>query len=569
LPVFLPIAGLSINMLLLIGTGAAVGFLSGLLGVGGGFLLTPVLTMIGIPATVAAASGTNAMVATSSSGVAAHFRLGNVDIKMGTFLLLGGLMGAAIGVEGIKVLRNMGEADLVIRISYVVMLGIVGGLMAADSLRKRRRAAMVVQTYEHPRKRDGFLARLPFRVRFPRSGVEHSLLLVFGLSFVVGILTAIMGVGGGFMLVPLMVYVLNMPAHVAVGTSLFQILFTCSGASDMQATANHTVDLPLALIVALGSAVGAQLGAAVSRKLRGEQLMVLLAGLALLVAGRMTLELVLPPSNRLDASHVVTAAGLRTTKVPGPEVTPPGGEPTVSLSPSVIKIGALYGGTRLHIHGDISAGSDVIMLITGGESSQVFKHLGRAGPIWGTIGKVTVSGVPAVFVRYSSAPVDKILRPEEIERYRLSTEALRRALVISPQTGDAAILRNDYISLKLHERLYREFDSRIAIARSGGPIDSFSLDFHWPRMAQPARYRVDLYECSRGKVIAHTKSHLPVVEVGEPALLAGMATEEAPLYGIFGVIIAALAGFGIDFVTASARKLLSGRAPAELSQSEH
>ncbi len=569
MPIFLPIAGLSINGLLLIGAGTMVGFLSGLLGVGGGFLLTPLLTMIGIPATVAAASDTNSIVATSSSGVAAHFRIGNVDIKMGTYLLLGGLTGAAIGVQGIKILRSLGEADLVIRICYVVMLGVVGGLMAIDALRKRRHGTMVVRSHE-PAKTTGVLNRLPFRVTFPRSGVEHSLILVLGLSVVVGVLTAIMGVGGGFMLVPLMVYVLHMPAHVAVGTSLFQILFTCSGASYMQATANHTVDLVLALIVALGSTVGAQIGAAVSRKLRGEQLMILLAGLALLVAGRMAVGLVVPPSNLLDASHGVTSASLRSPAAnASQDVLGAGGLPTVELTPKTVQIGAMYGGTPMRVEGLVPAGSGVIVLVTGGGAEQVFKHRGRVGPIWGTIGKVHVSGAPALFVRYSSAPVENMLTPEEIRDHRLSTDALRSALEISPQTQDGSRLREDYIRLKLGERVYRQFDNMVKVERKPGDLNRYSLQFHWPRMAPPARYRVDVYACKDGAVVAHTRSHLRVAEVGEPALLAGMATNEAPLYGIFGVIVAALAGFGIDFVTAATRKRLSRRAPAGRSESAH
>lgn len=306
--ILLPIAGISINVLVLIAAGGVVGVLSGLLGVGGGFLLTPILMMIGVPPTVAAASDTNAIVATSSSGVAAHFRLKNVDIKMGCLLLVGGLCGSALGVQCIRVLKRMGNADLLISLTYIVVLGFVGSFIVRDSIRKMRHGLMAPKprTEGHTR---ALLLQLPFQVDFPRSGVRHSLLVPFILCSMVGVLTSIMGVGGGFMMVPMMVYLLRMPAHVAVGTDLFQILFTCAGATIMQATTNHTVDLVLALFLAVGSTVGAQIGARLSRLLRGEQLMIILGILALAVMGKMAIGITLPPGNPL--SVVGTHASLK------------------------------------------------------------------------------------------------------------------------------------------------------------------------------------------------------------------------------------------------------------------
>jgi uncharacterized membrane protein YfcA len=274
-----------------------IGVLSGLLGVGGGFLLTPLLIMIGVPPIVAAASDTNAIVATSSSGVAAHFRLHNVDVRMGLVALVGGLAGSAVGVRVMESLEKVGNANLVINLTYIAMLGIVGGLILRDSVRKWRRGT-VVRAEERPRALP-VLSRLPWQMEFPRSMVRHSVLVPFSLCLLVGLMTAIMGVGGGFMLVPAMVYLLGMPAHVAVGTSLFQILFTCAGATLMQSGTNHTVDLVLALIVAAGSTVGAQFGARMSRWLRGEQLMGLLGILALAVMLKMAVGLMLPPPNEL------------------------------------------------------------------------------------------------------------------------------------------------------------------------------------------------------------------------------------------------------------------------------
>lgn len=297
--VFLPIAGISINLFLLIGVGALVGFLSGLFGVGGGFLLTPILMMVGIPPTVAAASDSCQIVAASASGAAAHFRLGNVDFKLGGLLLVGGLGGAALGVQLIKVLRAMGNADLVITLTYIVVLGGIGGFMFVESLQSLRRGAMRAK----PKKQGTstrILSRLPFQMDFPKSGVRHSALVPIALCVLVGILAAVMGVGGGFIMLPMMVYLLRMPMHVAVGTDLFQILFTCAGVTFMQATTNHTVDLVLALLLALGSTIGAQVGARVGRRLHGDQLKILLASIVLLVMVKMTVGLVMTPSNLLS-----------------------------------------------------------------------------------------------------------------------------------------------------------------------------------------------------------------------------------------------------------------------------
>ncbi len=300
-PLLLPVAGVSINMGLLVSVGMVIGFLSGLLGVGGGFLMTPILMMIGIPPVVAAASDTNAIIATSASGVAAHFRLNNVDFKMGACCLLGGLSGSALGVQLVKILRARGNADLLISIMYIVVLGSLGSFMVYNSIKKLRRGVMA------PRMRaagshgfTNFLARLPLQTEFKRSGVRHSVLLPFFLCSLVGIMTALMGVGGGFIMVPAMVYLLRMPAHVAVGTDLFQILFTCMGVTLMQAASNHSVDVVLALLIAAGSTIGAQIGARVSRHMRGEQLLVVLGVLALAVGLKMAVGISLPPSNPLS-----------------------------------------------------------------------------------------------------------------------------------------------------------------------------------------------------------------------------------------------------------------------------
>jgi uncharacterized protein len=297
LAVFLPVAGNSVNVLVLLALGGLVGFLSGMFGVGGGFLMTPLLMMIGIPPTVAAASDSNQIVAASASGTYAHARAGSVDFKMGTLLLAGGIAGGSVGVWIIKLLRALGQADLLINVTYVVMLGGIGSYMFFESLeglRGTRRSP--ASSNDRPSLYARVVRALPWKVHFPRSNVNLSVLMPLGLGVLVGALAAVMGVGGGFIMVPVMVYLLRMPMHVVVGTSLFQILFTCVNVTVLQASFNHTVDFVLALILLIGSVVGAQLGAKVSRALNADQLKILMAMIVLAVMVKMFISLVVPPA---------------------------------------------------------------------------------------------------------------------------------------------------------------------------------------------------------------------------------------------------------------------------------
>ena len=292
--IYLPIAETSINIFVLLGMGGGVGFLSGLFGVGGGFLMTPLLIFVGIPPTVAVATEANQIVASSVSGVLAHWRRGNVDFKMGSMLLIGGVVGSTFGVWLFSILRSLGQIDLVIKLSYVVFLGIIGGLMFLESsrsiLRSRRQAPPKRRTHN-------WLHGLPFKMRFRRSRLYISALLPLSIGVFVGILSAIMGVGGGFVMVPAMIYLLGMPTSVVVGTSLFQIIFVTANATFLQATMNQTVDIVLALILLIGGVIGAQIGARAGAKLNGEQLRILLAMMLLAVCVKIGLDLVLTPDD--------------------------------------------------------------------------------------------------------------------------------------------------------------------------------------------------------------------------------------------------------------------------------
>ena len=297
--IYLPIAEVSVNAFLLLGLGGMVGVLSGMFGVGGGFLMTPLLFFIGIPPAVAVATEANQIVASSFSGVLAHLRRKTVDLRMGTVLLAGGLVGAALGVVLFNYLRSMGQVDLLVRLCYVVFLGIIGSLMFVESLGaiRRARSAAKGKPVAPPRRRERkWVHTLPFKMRFRTSGLYISIIPPLLVGLLVGILAAIMGVGGGFIMVPAMIYLLGMPTKVVIGTSLFQIIFVTAFTTLLHATTNYTVDMALAVLLLLGGVVGAQIGTRIGARLQAEQLRVLLAALVLVVCGKLALELLLQPA---------------------------------------------------------------------------------------------------------------------------------------------------------------------------------------------------------------------------------------------------------------------------------
>lgn len=304
---YLPVAKHSVDIFLLLGLGAAVGSISGLFGVGGGFLMTPLLIMAGIPPTVAAASDSNQIIAAATSGALAHYRMGNVDLKIGALLLLGNWCGGTLGVEIIKILRSLGEADFLIKITYVIMLGIVGSYMFHESLAAIRKGPQ----YAEKRGESGNVSlylkighALPWQMYFKKSDVTMSLLLPMAVGGFVGMIASIMGLGGGFIMVPIMFYLLHMPMYLVVGTNLFQEAFLCANVTVMQAVSNHSVDLMLAVVLMTGSSIGAQFGARFSRRVRAEQLRLLLAGIIILVMVKILLGLVLEPHFMLDVKGV-------------------------------------------------------------------------------------------------------------------------------------------------------------------------------------------------------------------------------------------------------------------------
>lgn len=289
--VYLPIAGLSVNVLVIVGLGGLVGMLSGMFGVGGGFLTTPLLIFYGIPPAVAVASAATQITGASVSAVFAHHRRQGVDFRMGGVLVAGGALGSLLGGYAFAKLQESGQIDTVVAILYVVLLGGIGLLMAREAAASL--AALWGRSVSRPqvRRHHPLIAALPMRWRFYRSGLYISPLAPLALGFATGLLTVLLGVGGGFVLVPAMIYLLGMSTRVVVGTSLFQILFVTGATTLVHATTTKAVDIVLAVLLLVGSVIGAQLGARFAQKMRPEWLRLALAGLVLAVAVRMALGL--------------------------------------------------------------------------------------------------------------------------------------------------------------------------------------------------------------------------------------------------------------------------------------
>ncbi|MBS1301336.1 sulfite exporter TauE/SafE family protein [Loktanella sp. SALINAS62] len=299
--IYLPIAEVSVDAFLLLGLGGLVGVLSGMFGVGGGFLITPLLFFVGIPPAVAVATSTNQIVASSFSALLAHLKRKTVDLRMGSVLLVGGLIGSTLGLILFNYLRSLGQVDLLVNLFYVIFLGIIGFLMLFESVNAIRRARNPAGKRK-PRRHHNWVHNLPFKIKFRVSGLYISVVPPLLVGVLVGVLSAIMGVGGGFIMVPAMIYLLGMPTKVVIGTSLFQILFVTSYTTMLHATTNYTVDIVLALLLIVGGVIGAQFGTILGLKLKAEQLRILLALLVLLVCGKLALDLLLQPSELYSVS---------------------------------------------------------------------------------------------------------------------------------------------------------------------------------------------------------------------------------------------------------------------------
>ena len=306
--IYLPIAEMSVSVALFLGLGWAVGFLSGLFGVGGGFLLTPLLIFMGIPSAVAVGTGSMHIVASSVSGAIAQYQRNNVDIKMGFVLVAGGVFGSTIGVGIVRILRDVGQFDLFVALSYVTFLGAVGALMMIESVGTIRKARSGQPISTRKTGQHSWVHGLPFKMRFHRSKLYISVVPPALIGAFVGFMAAVMGIGGGFVMVPAMIYLLRVPTNVVVGTSLFQIVFVMAVTTVLQAVQNQTVDIVLALLLIIGGVIGAQLGAAAGGRLKGEQLRFLLAALVILMCLRIGWDLVARPDELYSITPLLGVA---------------------------------------------------------------------------------------------------------------------------------------------------------------------------------------------------------------------------------------------------------------------
>ena len=300
--IYLPIAEMNINIFLIVFIGMLVGALSGLFGVGGGFLMTPLLIFLGIPPVVAVGSEAPHVLASSVSGVIAHWRKKNVDFKMGFFLLSGGIIGSTLGVNLFKLLKTYGQIDIVIQFLFLIFLGFIGISMAFESAKtsiKNYRTTSAIRTKLH---QHSWIHGLPFKLRFHRSKLYISAIPPILIGFFVGVLSAMMGVGGGFIMIPAMVYILGMSTNVVVGTSLFQIIFVTANSTFFQSYLNQTVDIVLSALMILGGVIGAQIGVRIGSKLKAEYLRGILAILVLLVCAKILTDLILMPSDLFTTS---------------------------------------------------------------------------------------------------------------------------------------------------------------------------------------------------------------------------------------------------------------------------
>lgn len=295
--IYLPVAELSLNAFLLLGMGLAIGFLSGMFGVGGGFIMTPLLIFLGVPPAVAVGTGASQVVAASVSSAVGQWQRGNIDMQMGYFLVGGGIFGAVTGVKILYVLKQLGQLDLFVSFTYVILLGVIGALMLIESVRALNAAPGRTGGSSRRGGQHTWIQRLPFKRRFPQSKLYISAIPPIAIGAFVGWLTAIMGVGGGFVMVPAMIYLLRMPTRMVIGTSTFQIVCITAITTVLQAMQNHSVDVALSLPLILGGVVGAQYGVGFAERLKAEQLRAGLALLVLAVAVRMAVGLVVTPAD--------------------------------------------------------------------------------------------------------------------------------------------------------------------------------------------------------------------------------------------------------------------------------
>jgi hypothetical protein len=537
--IYLPIAEMPVNVALVLMVSAAIGFVSGLVGVGGGFIMTPSLMFLGVPAPVAVATGASQIAATSFSGIVAQTRRKAVDWRMGALLSIGGVLGGASGVSLFRHLLRIGQLDLIISLLYLALLAIIGSLMLMEGLAVMRgRGGGLLR-----RSSRGVAHALPLRLRFPRSGLYISVLPPLALGYIIGALAAIMGLGGGFILIPAMIYLLRMPTNVVIGTSLFYVLIVSGLIVLMQATQTQTVDLVLAGLLMIGGVVGAQLGVRLGAGLKSEHLRALLGAILLAASAKFLIDVVVPPAEPyvLASGAWATAEDERPIGVNSPLPS--------AVVEEQITVSSDYEGSEVTVFGvnpDRRGRGDIVVVLRGPEQSASVMRKRHALGVWLNGPPVEFSNTPSFFAVLSNRPLRQIASPEAIWRYRLDPAATARLASAVPAGGDPSAYRAALVRLRRDQGLYQEGglapeDSREGLTLYQGGL--FRAVVQLPANAPITTYYADTYLFRDGQLVSSQRVPLRVERVGIERRIHDLAHGASFVYGIVVLLLALAAGW--------------------------
>jgi hypothetical protein len=543
--IYLPIAEMPVNVVIVLLVSAAIGFVSGLVGVGGGFIMTPSLIFLGVPAPVAVATGASQIAATSFSGMLAQTRRKAVDWRMGALLSIGGLIGGYFGVRLFRHLLQIGQLDLIISLLYLFLLAVVGGLMLWEGVAVMRGRAAGSGARFLRRSSRSVAHALPLRLRFPRSGLYISVLPPLAFGFAIGAVAAIMGLGGGFILIPAMIYLLRMPTNVVIGTSLFYVLIVSCQIVVLQAAQTQTVDLVLAGMLMLGGVIGAQLGVRLGAGLKSEHLRAILGAVLLLASVKFLLDVVVRPSEDYVLAEGAWAA---------PEEDAPfeivGSNLPAAVAEDQISVSSDYGGSYITIFGvnpDRRGRGDIVVVLRGpAQTATVMRKQMRAG-LWINGAPVEFSNTPSFFAVLSNRELSEIASTQSIWRYQLDPAAAAQLASAVPEGGDPSLYRAALVRLRRAQGLYQEYAGAASPEERGGLTmyqgGLFRAVVRLPANAPIANYSADTYLFRDGQLISSQRVPVRIERVGIERRIHDLAHGASFLYGLLVVLVALGAGW--------------------------
>jgi hypothetical protein len=542
--IYLPIAEMPVNVLLVLLVSAAIGFVSGLIGVGGGFIMTPSLILLGVPAPVAVATGASQIAATSFSGMLAQTRRKAVDWRMGMLLSGGGLFGGYLGVKLFRHLLQIGQLDLIISLLYLVLLALVGGLMLWEGVAVMRGRTAGGGRFLRRSSR-GIAHTLPLRLRFPRSGLYISILPPLGFGFAIGAIAAIMGLGGGFILIPAMIYLLRMPTNVVIGTSLFYVLVVSCQIVVLQAAQTQTVDLVLAGILMLGGVIGAQLGVRLGAGLKSEHLRALLGALLLLASAKFLTDVVLTPNERY-----VLAEGAWANPDDNQPFETVGSNLPAAVAEDQISVSSDYAGSYITIFGvnpDRRGRGDIVVVLRGpAQGATLMRKQSRLG-FWVNGAPVEFSNTPSFFAVLTNRPLREIASTQSIWRYQLDAAAAAQLASAVPAGGDPSDYRAALVRLRRAQDLYQDYSGTAAPDQRGGLTlyqgGLFRAVVRLPANAPIAEYSADTYLFRDGQLISSQRVPVRIQRVGFERRIHNLAHGASFFYGLIVVAVALAAGW--------------------------